>query len=279
MAFQDIVNYGKKFLRFLLLLLGLYTLGTGPVSSKPAPAKSKTSTTCSSDLNGKFVSYIDALFFVEKCTLRPLDSAFVMADFAQSWDVIEISADVYRSLPMGRPLEPDEEEESLNHDRVLTLCALAGTEGRVVSTNNQKFYFIQLCQKKLIPDFTSASELPNGDVAPVLSIAPEVLDLIPTGRPLPTAPYAKLFPEKDELEVAATLSPQKLCRGLKEGQLFSFHEAYYCLRSCQLQPVPAPSLEEQQLWDTRGGIVELTAEQRLGLMAPPSRKVQTCPAS
>lgn len=236
-------------------------------------------------LEGKVVTYYDSASLVVNCVQRPIEDPDLLNEivFKQRKAVAEVPANVYRLIPFGEPWVA-------NQKQVLTMSkACREFNGKYVTSTGTDYYFIEACKKR---PFTNYVELQahNKRNAPVLTVAPDQIEKIPTGRviegsydrevgalykivgdstlsplssgknnskPVTSAEELEALPEKSN----KSTDTKGICRELNQ-KVVSFYSQIFFISNCQKRPIKELPIAIQQRFAERGAsIIDVSSRQ------------------
>jgi len=236
-------------------------------------------------LEGKILTYYDTASLVVSCVQHPVEDAELLNElvYKQRKPVAEVPAHVYRLMPFGEPLMPNQ-NLSLTTSKVCREL-----NGQYVTSTGTDYYYIEACKKR---SFSTYVELQahNRRNAPVRTVSPEQLEKLSGGRPIDGsydrevgALYrivgdsslstlgsadgrAKPVRSAEELDALPqnsnkNLDLKKLCSQYN-NKVVSFYSQLFFITNCQKRPVKELPIAIQQRFAERGAsITDLSSGQ------------------
>ncbi len=223
---------------------------------------------CSKDICKIYV-FSDKAFLFKNCKLRPLEDSAVTNILIEKYKFIPkyLPRETYSALPLGQPFRQDDflKDFILKNDNLLGYYC-KNYENKIVSADGEKFYLIEDCKKRKFENSREVSPFVLNKGREIVSIPVEDIDIFPNG---PVMPFRNITPSLNvlpkESEVQANLPSQKaLCSQLK-SRIVSFRGSFFEVINCTLFQKGSLSLKEMLDAEKKGGIQELSLQQRLGL--------------
>lgn len=236
-------------------------------------------------LEGKIVTFYDSAALVTKCIQRPIEDADFLNEliFKKRTPVAEVPARVYRLIPFGEPWVKSQN----NNVTVSKVCR--DLNGKYVTSTGTDYFFIEACKKRSFGNYVEM-QAHNKRNAPILTVAPDVIEKIPDGRPLDgnyerevgalyrivgdsslsplSTDNQRSKPVSSAEELAAL--PQKsgkgsdsknICRELNQ-KVVSFYSQIFFITNCQKRPIKDLPIAVQQRFAERGtSIVDVSSKQ------------------
>lgn len=249
--------------------------------------KVKTKQQACALVEGKIVTYYDSASLVVNCSQRPIEDGDLLNELIdkQRKPVAEIPAHIYRLIPFGPPWTVQQNQDS----SINKVCN--ELDGKYVTSTGIDYYFIENCKKR---PFSTYVELQahNKKNAPILTISPEYLDKISSGKPLDgqydrevgalykvagdstinplgaenlgkkpvsSADDLAALPQKAN---GKTVDSKNLCRELNKKVVSFYSQIFFITSNCQKRPIRELPIAVQQRFAERGiSITDVSSRQ------------------
>jgi hypothetical protein len=239
------------------------------LSSDPEMKSLHTQSQVCAYLEKRVVGYVDLVYYVKNCKLRLVQDTALINSLIQTQKKPLVALDEahYSALAMGKNYTTSDYAHEFGSGKpFVDLCN--HYEQNVVTADNIHFYYIQSCKKrKFDGDYDGVSSFDTKEFKPILAIPFTELDLFKSGQPIALKKQElKVTKFKSNLEIRADLpKAQILCSQLK-SRIVSFYSSIFLVENCTLRFIMDATLEiQQKAADSKGGIQELTTQQRLGI--------------
>lgn len=224
-------------------------------------------------LEKKIVGYVDLVYYVKDCKLRLVQDTVLINSLIQKQDkpLVALDETHYSTLVMGKNYTTSDYAHEFGSGKPFAdICNQY--EKNIVTSDNIHFYYIQSCKKrKFDGGYEGVSSFDTKEFKPILAISFTELDLFKSGQPIALKrEELKVTKFKSNHEIRANLpKAQILCSQLK-SHVVSFYSSIFLVENCTLRFIMDATLEiQQKAANSKGGIQELTTQQRLGI---PERK-------
>lgn len=219
-------------------------------------------------MDGKLAGYVDLVYYVKGCKLRPMANSALINSLIQEQKKTLISIDEshYSQLEIGKLYTL--EDYHLEFGLIKSAAQLCQQyEGDVVTSNNVDFYYIDHCRRRKFDGYDGVMSLNTKSPKPISTIPPVDLNHFKIGDPMPTQKITLVAPKpQSDREIRAHLPPSSTLCGQIKSHVVSFYQGIFLLENCTLRPIMDANLEVQEkAVHTYGSIQELTAQQRLGI--------------
>jgi hypothetical protein len=215
-------------------------------------------------LEKKVVSYVASVFFVEKCKLRPIKDSAVVNDFliSQQEKMIPINEKIYALLPIGEEYRYEDYEVQFAPLSEENKCKKYNN--KVITADNIDYYFVENCKKRKFANYSDVENFAKS-TQPLYFIASVQLKWFPNGKDMAMNTDDILKMGLPESDVLAHIPDKKVLCSSIENRVTAFYTSFFYVEKCKLRPITSMPIELQREAEQRGGIVELTLPQRLGI--------------
>jgi hypothetical protein len=224
-------------------------------------SKSEIQRICA-EVEGQLIAYYDDIYRVEGCRRRPLrDNKKVYSLQREGKQVRDVSGDVVAALPQGEPLDEAMTIKNARSCRQL--------EGQYVTFSNVDVYFVEHCEKRLLPDWMTYikhrdQRHDKNNKGEILSLSMIEFERLPSGKPIPSIVdnmFAKLLSGEAGVEV---IPVDEACARL-EGRVASYYSYVYRIEKCRKREIAQPEIYLKKVGIDKIKIIEMTSEQWLSL--------------
>jgi hypothetical protein len=209
---------------------------------------------------GKLIAFYSEVYKVVSCVRRPIYSNKTIYSFMRSGQqVLDVDGDVIAAIHEGEPLDQSISLETARGCKKL--------EGKYVTFSSVDVYFVEKCQKRLFPDWTTYTthRQKHGDIkGEILSLSLVEFDMLPDGKPIPSVVdemFAKLLKGEAQVDV---IPVDEACAGVN-GKVVSYYSRLYKIEACRKREITNPDLFFKKLGGPTMKITELRSEQWLSL--------------
>ena len=261
-------------------------------ADKKKPVKGNNSSLCEK-YEGKIISYIDQISLVKKCEQRPLvDPEILNALLAsKKYSVNEVSAAIYRSIPMGKDYERIDFLRT-SPDGLGEFQRCGKFNNSYVTFDGEEYYFVKNCRRQFVSNFYKLQSAASNQSV-IYTISPEELEAIPLGEKFVTKQqsfdidsilyrmddhlaWSRFYRRRDP-QISQNDSPEVMNQllkkkeaGAKSGEfckkfnkrIVAFFSEIYFVEGCTRHLINDMSIELQEYAETHsGGIFEMTPEE------------------
>jgi len=239
-----------RVLSITLLIAGSAWAGPKKAGSSVAPAissKSPSSDFCA-QYEGKLVAFYSDVWIVSGCKRIPLSSDDVYHRTLKGERVVDIPAEVVRSL---KESEMKVTEKSRGCSEL---------NGHYISLDFDEIWFVESCNRRRFPDWMSFSQHRGGleKEIPIMQVTWKEFKNIKEGKEFASVYDVKL---EDNFKDVDVIPVNEACRGI-EGKFVYFYSRIYKIEKCARR-----SLDPEMFTKNHPDLSpkELTAEQWISL--------------
>ncbi|BBH54472.1 hypothetical protein [Fluviispira sanaruensis] len=218
------------------------------------------------ELRNRIVSYIDRIYYLNDCKLRPVKNSEIVNKFVQirKKHIVNLSSEVFSLIPIGENYTYDDYYNDFEKKNTINFKYLCQNYDKSILTSDSIiYYYIDNCKRRPFSKYSDVLKFSEKS-RPIYTLAPQILGEFPIGNAIVVEKTNLIVNESEEIIKRNLPSPQKLCGSLNR-KVVTFHESYYFIEDCHLFKIKDLTLEIQRKADTKGGIEELTVKQKLGI--------------
>jgi hypothetical protein len=210
---------------------------------------------------GRYIAYYGDVFKVENCKRRPiLNSKTVYGVLREGVEMENVAAEVIAALSEGEPLDYAMTESDARSCQEL--------EGKYISYSNVDVFYIEKCQKRLLPDWTTYLDhraQRGQQYGEILSVSWLELSRLKEGEPIPSITdreFAKsgVVVEAPNVDV---IPIDEACKGIN-GKTVFYYSNIYRIENCRKRAIdPQEYFRNYSREDTQ--LQAMTSEQWISI--------------
>ncbi|WP_186646049.1 hypothetical protein [Fluviispira vulneris] len=218
------------------------------------------------ELRNRIVSYIDRIYYLNDCKLRPVKNSEVVNKFVQirKKHIVNLTSEVFSLIPIGENYTFEDYYNDFEKNNSISFKYLCQNYDKsILTSDNIIYYYIDKCKRRPFEKYSDVLRFSEKS-RPIYTLAPQILREFPIGNAIIVEKTYLNINESEERIRKNLPSPKKLCGSLNR-KVVTFHESYYFIEDCHLFKIKDLTLEIQRKADDKGGIEELTVMQKLGI--------------
>ena len=215
-------------------------------------------------LEGKFVVAIQDFYFVEKCTLRPLDSHYLTHKIvmAKSHRYETVGNKTLAFFPLGKNFSYGDYLEFRKDPKSKVIKKICKKyEHAVVTQDGNQFFYIKNCTKYPFASYMDVENFKKDKILTYRSLTAQHLNMLPLGEEIRINKDDDSSPYEKRIDF---VSYKNACKKLN-NTLVAYHAKVFLLKNCSISQVLNFPILDQLRYAQKHSVISIDTRDFLEL--------------